>query len=35
MLPLPAKCCCPTRSSSVRGRIRSASGVIIAVFCSC
>src|SRR3954469_23512667 len=27
MLPLPVRCSWPTRSSSVRGRIRSASGV--------
>src|SRR5262245_53913991 len=25
-LPGPRKCCCPTKSSSVRGRIRAASG---------
>ncbi len=25
-LPGPSRCCCPTNSSSVRGRMRSASG---------
>jgi hypothetical protein len=27
ILPLPVRCCCPTKSSSVCGRIRSAKGV--------